>query len=271
MGKIEQSLKYIFSTPENKNRILVIFAILFVLSIVSSIVQLFVQLPADFITEVGNNSDARGVVQAFAALVSFGVSIVLLPLSMYVYGYILKVTMEIRNGAETLPAHNDIWDKIKLGGKYFAIQFIYFLPVVIFFVIGAFLVSSINFGTGQDTNIQAVELIAELIIFFIAAIYIFVLLPLLTSSAIYNMLKTGKFSSIFDLSTIFNNIMINTGQYFYLYGVQVLAGLSQILAILTICLIFVVQPALQAISLTAVAVIMGNVFKEFDNKNNNGN
>lgn len=263
MISIEKAIKYSFSQGEWKNKFFILFIIFFFMSGISILLQ-FVQIPFDILSET--KTEFANIIGLINILLSL-VSIVTLPLILYIEGYRLKNIKSIVSGNLNLPEHTDIWNTILLGLIKLLISFIYFLPSTIIIAISFFLfIFELTIKEGYISFSPMI--ITSLVLFIISTILIVFTKIFLEKGATLEYIKTDQISAIFNVVSVFKTSLRYGGLFIQIFIIELL--LQFILAfgvIFTICILFISIPFMQTYLTFITAYIEGNIYKEIIDNN----
>jgi hypothetical protein len=119
MFDLNAALKYPYSDKKWASKLGVYFLIAFIVAFIGYLVNGLSSI-GDAIKENATNlnADAQMFTSMFALipyLIQLGISILLIPVNIYLGGYVVETLDRIKDGKEELPEHKNVGHKMKLG------------------------------------------------------------------------------------------------------------------------------------------------------------
>jgi hypothetical protein len=268
---IEAALKYPFTKENWKKPFAVIFGLYFVVLGLPSLIRIPGTLASIF---TANNDYLAGPASAAyftTTFLAFGLSLLSLPLSVYVAGYLIKIYNSVRHDEEMVPEHTNIGETLINGLKILIVNFVYAgIPVLVFmFFLAISLISfGVGVGIGNDSSI-GLGVVGGLISGFLAFLSFLALLAvtvLVVPAVNYEFIRNNNsISAAFDLEKVREVIKVGAKNFFIGWLVTVAMAMALgVLMLFGFCLAFVLQPAVQAYILFLSGSIYGTIFKELD-------
>ncbi len=141
-------------------------------------------------------------------------------------GYLLNVTKNVVNGGPRPLHHMDFSDELSVGFKYFLIELVYSIPIVLLALLPSLLIPGAMelFRSDANSTSVAIGIIVQLaftvVSFFVSAFYMFVF-PAISA----NVAVKGTFESGFEFKTFFAMFKRNLPAWLLVLAGQLLAGL----------------------------------------------
>ncbi len=272
---LTEAVKFAFQEGETRKRIAILFIITLVLMTFSGFFSALTEAPLRLLNEFTQSGDLPTTFQPLintgllvTGMLGFVLSLLLIPVSLYLYGYTFIFTKGVMHSQnDPLPEHDNFTEKIKMGLYKFLLElpvsfitaFIVFIPAIAFAVL---LLASSGFSTPQTPeNIPLLILLGILVFVFIFFVIIF---SILVQNAIYfNYLNgTGGFGAL-NPRRILNVIRIGWKSIFKATFLTIfLAIVTFVLNIFLICFVFISYPLSVALFQVISSHIFGQAYKQ---------
>ena len=246
-----KAFRYIFDDPDWKKKALP----LFVVSVVIAVLQMGIRMISNLIAialDAGSDEVVFETVNQLAGGVSLvSLSFIVIPFSIYIQGYLLKISRSILSGEEYPPDHGGIADILSDGFKLSVIELGYTFMVVFLlalvsipFVAGVFISL---FSESDFADISSVLLIIggglffALVVLAVLAVSVFYA-PLVA----YSYLREGTIWSGFHFKKILSWIKFVWKDILLITLLNMVANVSLgVVSFVLCCVGFIVQPAIQ--------------------------
>lgn len=271
MERFKTAITYIFKEKGWENKILAIYAVLVIASIVGGLFSFMFALPVEILSSIlkEQGKDIKSLESLSSSFSSLN-SLFTLPVMLYIYGYLIEVVRNLTDGAKTVLVENkDILAKLIKGAKLYVTLFLATLPTTL---VGFFLITISIFGAmamfslAQDTTIFMIAGIALVVLTIILSILIVVLNSIVTFSSLFIYFKTNSFRQAFSYKKIFETIRSNEKSLLNIFvDFLILGGIEFLFVVIflipLICVSPFVFPMISIVSIFAKAHILADRFK----------
>jgi hypothetical protein len=271
MERFKTAYTFIFKEKGWENKILAIYAVLVVASIIGAILSFMFTLPVEILSAIleEQGRDIKSLDSLSSSLSSIN-SLFTLPVMIYMYGYLIDVVRNLTDGAKTVLVENkEIGSKLTKGVKLYITLFLATLPTTI---VGGilFIVSVIGaiamFSLAQNNPVFMVAGIALVLLTIILAILLGVLNSIISYSSLYLYYKTNSFRIACTYKKIFETIRNNERALLSIFVDFLVMGLLEMLFVVIffiplLCVAPFVFPLITLVSMFAKAYIIADRFK----------
>src|SRR5690606_3576340 len=127
---IKEAIKFPFSGGENTRKIVLLSIMTLVLMMFSGFFSAMTELPIEFMNQIHEIDQINPVVTpivgtslVFTGILGFFFSLLLIPLSLYIYGYQFQFLRGVMHSSkDPLPEHDELKDKLLFGLKKFLLE-----------------------------------------------------------------------------------------------------------------------------------------------------
>ncbi len=266
MISFENAIKFPFAQKDWQSTVGIYFLITFAVGTLTAILQFVFQLPADVLSSIAQESSEVGVevmaesLNLIYVVISTAVAIIVFPVTLYLSGYIFDTVRHILYSKEpSIPAHGQIWFRLKLGSVRLLITLILSLISLILAIIpGIVLVA--GFLTLEASALGTIFIIFGGLLGILWLLISTVGMKFAQYAMEYQYLKNG-FRSIFHISAVYSIIANNLKNLLILFVFEMVGGFLVALAFISCCLVFIVQPALATMVAFTMAYYYGMTYK----------
>jgi hypothetical protein len=271
MERFKKAYTFIFSEKGWENKVLVIYAVLVIASIIGAILSFMFTLPVEILSAIlqEQGRDVKSLDSMSSSLSSIN-SLFTLPVMIYVYGYLIEVVRNMTDGAKTVLVENkNIKEKLLKGVKFYVTLFLATLPATI---VGGilFIVSVIGavamFSLAQNNPIFMIAGIALVLLTIILAVLLGILNSIITYASMYIYFKTNSFRSACTYKNIFETIRNNEKSLLNIFVDFLVMGVFEFFFVIVffiplLCVAPFVFPFISLVSMFAKAYIISDRFK----------
>ncbi|HVX92604.1 MAG TPA: DUF4013 domain-containing protein [Candidatus Dojkabacteria bacterium] len=264
MINIDNAINYPFKDKNWKESLGVYFLIVFVMGIVSQMISFFLGLSSAFIRSLQHYSGTP-YSQLSNSATSFLVSLLLLPITLYLAGYVIDLTRNVMKGNEdTHVKHGKIGDRIQTGLAPFTYGLVLTLTDVLLLLLVFTPTVIATYLQDHYPMLAVIVLICFAILCILFVLFSVFLLPVIYKTMLYIYINEGSISKGFNASKIFEILKTSWKKFYFLYFVDIVIAFISFISILSCCLVFIVSPILTSILIFIKADIEGNVFRQIN-------
>ncbi len=254
----ERALKYPFEDKKWVEKLLPLFLIMFIILVAVSITQIFGNGVISAVFKDTGIEDGFALSYITSFTTTMGVSVLLFPLSLYLSGYMLKISQNVMKGEDILlPPHSEYEDIFAKGLVQWLARFTTgIIPAVILTVY--IILASTLFVEGAYDNLEILLLLIGI------ALYILMqtVASFISIGMLINYMRVNHWRAIFDFDEI-KSILQNRWKDIVLFWLVMtaLSAVASLLIFMTCCLAPFTGAILQTLYMLIYAYIMGNLAK----------
>lgn len=265
-----EGIKKVFKDDQIKKKVGIIFAVYFVLSLISLGINVLIYATSFMSEYMETVSNFGSYMYMMSSLLPIGISFLTIPVSLYFIGYQFLGARRLQEGkvVDVLPEHNEIGKKLKVGGVHFLFGLITTFPAALLFAGGIVMTLIGSFGLEDGGNAAYVALIICGILLSLVFFAVLVLVnTFVVPSMMYLYLKYDKISVALVPANVWKVVKAGVVDFLMLLLVNMAMGvISGIAAFVLCCIGFIVTPLAQALTIAVIAGATGSVFASIDKK-----
>jgi hypothetical protein len=265
---IEKAIKFPYSYPNWTKTVGVYFIVVLVISLLSIGLQITLQLPADILQSIAKETNEQslmllaGGINMTYIILTMVTSIVILPITIYLSGYVFDVVRHIVYEKEpSITLHGKYTFRLKLGIVKMVINLIVNLTTI--FLVFVPIIPAIAGAMSMDTN-RAIGITLYFFSFLMLILWL-LLVSIGRKFLIYAMeylYLTEGFSKAMSITSTLNLISNRWKLLLRLFIVEVLTQIFLGISFIVLCVAFFVFPIVTASATFSIAYVQGEIFKQ---------
>ncbi|MBN2100503.1 DUF4013 domain-containing protein [Candidatus Dojkabacteria bacterium] len=267
VGRSIESVNKVFSD----RRLIWKAGFLFGINLILNLISFAVRASSSVVTFIPD-SYGQGYKDFFSIFLSWIlpmlISFLTLPVWLYQKGYAYSISNNIRKGLDesVVPEHQNIREKIKLGGVYLTIEYTLVMPFaiaslvpVIVFSVYPSILDSLNIST-------SLIIVAATIFVAIAFAIIFLLIDsIVVPIMMYLYLKTGSLVQAFSFKSFIKILGSEWSAWIYMVILSITIAVITMVVRVVLCFLSVAAgPFIQTISYLITSAVLGGIYYNID-------
>jgi hypothetical protein len=266
MINIEKAIKFPFEKKGWESKLGVLFLVylfVYLISTFSNVGSEYVSTLSDF-QAAGRMSEVPDLLRMNTAPITMWsglLSLLMIPVSLYISGYEFSVTRNVmQKKKEILEQPADVGNHFKLGLTKLGLSIPVYLVYIILIMAFIFLAFAVKPLPSVNANITMMLLIWGS--FFLFAVIFGVLAHFLNTSIYYNYLKDRNFWGAFNIGKMLSTLRAGWKEFLVVVGWGALVGIGAFIINATLCcLAFIVSPAMTMYTQLVIAHLTGQAFQ----------
>lgn len=266
MEKIIEGIKHPFTDKNWQKKLGYLIIIYIAITFIGGLFTFLFQVPIEIALEfVKGNNLATSMLSLFSSFASIGTFVITFPLTIFLYGYLFDYLNNVyKENTDVLPELHPIKERFFRGLKLMILMFLVKLPGAILSFIsffGTILLLRLAYDGILSTGIAILLAFLGLLILTLISFANFIL----SLSAGYLYLTTGRISKSLDVKTIISTIQNNEKTLLKIFGYFIIIGCLQmgvgIFSLALLCITFVTAPIITLAGMFVKTYILGIEFK----------